>query len=1609
MGRAARGQSAEVRRPPVSDKVVQRVRDRLSYGAFDWAVTEEEALGALSDLARMPTSQRRSVLMSLQRDELLDRLFDNLPGAAFKSCKQQVLAVYAASPYSFLDARMEQLLNEGLIDSVSEDEAKQVLAMLAQLPQKTRDMFTYKDNGKWYRRLMDAIPPPPGQSKATAKGAGKGKKKSGDGGTEDEDKPGILDRTKAGFRAGTGLVGSGKVDLNDVEAVMGGDMGGVQLAEGGPGENQLDLNLDWDKGFLDAEIATLQLDAMQVGTGEGGTVSTGPGTLKGVHAQIKWSTSADPDSEMRFELDELTLNDIQVLMADITVVIGLVALSGLEVYAKKPPERTSPPTSKVGAIRLVAKQLEELIGTSLPGLASLGMVDPRDPSTLITRLKENFGGDLEFNLSLDGAKIKDVSTSEGDEMEELTLDALDVSVRQESRIQELELEHKDLELTLKEAGGDLGALTSEDHQRMAFISKEIERLKPLEQEQRRLAARFRAGTLTARQRDRLRELDNELTQGVAKIELDRMAASGITAQGHHMTQGEIEGLSARISGGSLNVHRETDRERLAKELGLPSPVKTAQTETENARAHIQVRKLAAQGVDGDDLSLAAGEVRGIDARIRNADDPESLKAQLAVEGASATELQTAQGSVGQADVKGLKASVDQKTKTAQATVGSAGASFLQVGDNSAEDVALSDLGVQLNNYDDAEQRSAKANLGSASVKGVRTARGDVDSASVKDVRAAAGPGLKEGQADVGSASVQGLRSEDYGLKSGKLQGVSASGNLADGSGAASLKSAEVDGLRVKDTTVGSGSISDVSATAGAGRDSLSASIGAADVKHVKRGDLSIEEAKLRGIKAGGEGLTDRDSRSLSAEMESASVFGAKKGDLSVKSAGLAGVKASSSRGEQDADLSVRGGVVTGLQSDNVNADKAEFRGLSAGVTDLGDSDKRKVDARLGRVGGEGIEWGQGDQRASAKSLEARDLGLTQGGGNVDVSANSLEGTGIGWQQGDDHKASADSLALQGIGVGVGDDKVAVDVDKLRGTGTSYAGGDTSVKAGELGLDGVGVRSGPDGLQVGTDKVHAGGVAATTKGGSAKMDSLDIGGVDLNSTEGRLKAGVSSVDARGISAKQGDTQASVAALRVGDVNADLDTEAGKLTSGGIGSVDVSGANYQQGDKRKASVNHLGVRDVSASDLSMGDGGPQGSVGVGQVLATGAFVKDGDRSASMGSATVDGLSAEMSGGQAQLGLDGAKVRDVRAQQGAKNKVNVGAVDLGSSQAAVGGLGKGGSPELLAARTAGLDVHGVKADVQPSTLAKAQTGGGARTGGANAHANAHANGNADAAADGKKKEAFRADALRGMTGHVNAVLPVTDPISTTVTIDIPVRNGLVNLEELEVDVTGLLAEIAIGDNPLQVTDDGGLLLDITGPWNVTLLEPGQAGLITEDQGGGDQGSIKLEDLVEGLMNAKVEKRGGADADVESKRKKKGKKKKDKKKKKDDKPPINLGKTEIHIGGLSAGDGRVGTSSAGITLDRDGDAGANSISVDGTLGDDVKVRADRLRGRDLDAGGAHADEVDVDGLKIDVNKPLDEQRSVRINVDRVGVGETTFGDQDALKKRDDDPQVRR
>lgn len=140
---------AEVQRAEVETQV----DDLLSYGAFDWAITDGEAAQALTLLGGLPHSQLRAAVANIPN---IGRLIEQLP-ASSRSGESYTRLLVALGP-ARVTPYLQDLLATGLFDwATTDDEVRSVVAVLGLLTGPQRITVLGRLNASIYPRLLASI------------------------------------------------------------------------------------------------------------------------------------------------------------------------------------------------------------------------------------------------------------------------------------------------------------------------------------------------------------------------------------------------------------------------------------------------------------------------------------------------------------------------------------------------------------------------------------------------------------------------------------------------------------------------------------------------------------------------------------------------------------------------------------------------------------------------------------------------------------------------------------------------------------------------------------------------------------------------------------------------------------------------------------------------------------------------------------------------------------------------------------------------------------------------------------------------------------------------------------------------------------------------------------------------------------------------------------------------------------------------------------------------------------------------------------------------------------------------------------------------------------
>ena len=148
---AGEGAAAMVQRA-ISPEL-DEIESLLSYGIFDWAITDAEAIKALQILKALPKYQQA---VFISNEKYLDRLRDNLPDGSIAELDEIVAGVRDVTPPSAEIEDIRSKLSYGIFDWVVTD--KEAVEALEKLKQLTGTQLAVALGSINYGRLLDNLP-----------------------------------------------------------------------------------------------------------------------------------------------------------------------------------------------------------------------------------------------------------------------------------------------------------------------------------------------------------------------------------------------------------------------------------------------------------------------------------------------------------------------------------------------------------------------------------------------------------------------------------------------------------------------------------------------------------------------------------------------------------------------------------------------------------------------------------------------------------------------------------------------------------------------------------------------------------------------------------------------------------------------------------------------------------------------------------------------------------------------------------------------------------------------------------------------------------------------------------------------------------------------------------------------------------------------------------------------------------------------------------------------------------------------------------------------------------------------------------------------------------
>jgi hypothetical protein len=1552
-------------------KALSEVDTKLTSKWFGKGARKVDVPGAIDLLLGLPDPVMKRVLEALDGRGRLEKVIGEVPKVLAASRPADMLRLYANCPVPVLIARCRDLLSLGLFDwAVRQHEVDAVLDILAALPEQQRQMFLEADNGRFYDVMMqvqastDAEAEEKKAKEEEAKAAKNPKVEpvTGDKAkaslvtTKDpsEKPPGFFKRVGAGV----GVIGDlfkSKADLNKVQTAMGGSVSGVVLDD--KAANTVSwADSDWERGLFHAELPDLAIKRMSVAD-----IQTGAVSAQGLVAEAKWRTDVDADTWTHLGLKTLGLGDVNIVVGKNTYTLKSLELQGLKLDGKDAPITQARPMKKGEAIKLIANQLGAALGLNLPAIKGALGGDYSQPETLGSRMADQFGGDMNLNMSVDQIKLGTVSKDGVPMVQDMTLEGVTASVDDSLRSDLLEDELDALKLKPKP--------TKDDEARIASLTAEITRLQAKEGRLSKLEAKWKTSSLSRKEQDELIALRNELKLGTARMDVQQVHGNGIEMEdGTGVSKLDAKGFSMKATGGAIESARrhQTRGQKLDDLIGKrrPGSEKVPDAPVPDLKMTGGFKELDAKGVtyshkekkdtrlsasakdvgfakEGDRLDLSAGSYEVDDLAY----DPYQTKLDKATGKnlALTSNLKTSAFDMTTTDV-GLETLNVGAYKT-KVEKGSASSFRFGMGDNGDMSFGGEGIGASGITYDEGGSKHSKVGgLSMGTLDGSMTGKEqearthisgtDVSATDVgyvpKDVKVGKIGAKKldfdmfdEDPCDPAEQSAMKLVTEGVtgsGVTYGKegtdgflgVDGVASSKLTLDmpSTGAMGISSPDValKGIKQGNTKNGKGTSVKEANLAGIRSDidpsgSTNTTIGSFNASGIDSRSAGLGVKKASG-KTLGIGTSDKGTTLSLAELQASGIDERNSG-TTVKSASAKGI---------DVGLPTKGDMTVGVKSGGAKGIKHE-------------------QGSAGSLGFSGLSLRKGDKGIKAKvgSVSASDLKHKSG-----AHADGLTGGGLSFQKTDDGvSAGADELAVQGVD-GFGVKAKSLTAKKLSG------GQDKNGIRGDLGsLDVVDASYTSEDLNVGM------------KSGSIK--GVKARGIDLSGKVPKGDVDVNEVVANGLSGKKGDHSFGAKRARLGGLFGSSDGSGSVI--GGFDDVSLTGGRYD-GKDENATVGSFGMQD-------------------GRVAMSGVGTdKMGVDGVSVGKTTAEDLSLDMRLGRKLKELFPAPVAE-----------QLGLDDLlGTTMAQDHTRVETPKPLLPTTKTAPKFEYVPGSKLDAGTLA-----------GASGKVELEVPIEIDLSEYYLGK--IKADAKLSVTAHDGVIeLDDIDLDLDWVATAAKVAGGILNF--------GLKSQtgLSIGDSGLDIRPGGELAIwfDIdatlfTKRVSIGVFEGGKYGL--SDGSGGKGDHISLQKLAESIGSSKpsvrqvssTEKSSGKPSDVLG----------DTRAMVDDIADyVDVNNIKLKLSALKLSDGHLGNEDFGLDFVDSDQKGVNQLDASVVAGGQSHVEAKDLRARKLRVatGGKDVgvDKVDVKGTELDVSNPLGSLKgegTAKAKVESATLEGTTYG----------------
>ncbi|HRE88637.1 MAG TPA: hypothetical protein PK095_05800 [Myxococcota bacterium] len=793
---------------------VKSIEDLLSYSFTDWAITDGEARKVFGMLTQLSGDKIRYAIMKLDQGPFVDRFIGNLPAADRWNQKKAFLNILAARSPEKNVKYVTELLSYGIFDwAVTDEDARLAFYLVKTMPKDVRDQFKNADGGKWWGRMEGNLDSETKESKdahfydnkqeiqakklefqESAQKWPQGQLKMAiemlvrmgeedfvekeiqskfdkspehewvfsefgfarTGGTRDpkiwkefkEKSAGakFADTMKAIGSAGK-LVGqaigggvelgvTGKTELNldmqDLQNVMGGDVAGVRFAKNKDDkDNKLGLSVDLDKGLVQVNASSLSIASISTLV-DTTRIQTGPIGIENVAIVAKWPTPSDPAQSYTLTIGGIEAKDIWQTSETAMTGVGSVSLKGFSVNAKAPAgEKPKDKTQLIGqALSDIQEAMTRLIG----------MLDTKDPAPerIGMRVGQAFTGATDAKVSLGALEVKDVVQSAGGHVGEVKAEGLEMSISQSRKGDAVRA--RLAQLAEKEKKGD--KLADKELAEKKELEASLPRIAALEKREAELVQKRNDSEkkeLDAWEKEELAHIRDQLVVTNAEVGVKALSVKDVDTAGMKAKSLEVADLKGKVT-----AERELGAEAGAPSLEVARPGDKKKPDSK-VSAEVSVGSMKGQGlvmVGANKLESYEAKIAELQAKIdkKEANDEErALLAQLKQELAPIhTKV------VRRDEIKLIPA--EQRTQGDKSELASL-SKELEPWVGRAPDTSIDELSAQgkdgkpaLEGKVDVATGKVSINVHDAQVKGVKKGDLELESASIKGLSASADTG-----------------------------------------------------------------------------------------------------------------------------------------------------------------------------------------------------------------------------------------------------------------------------------------------------------------------------------------------------------------------------------------------------------------------------------------------------------------------------------------------------------------------------------------------------------------------------------------------------------------------------------------------------------------------------------------------------------------------------------------------------------------------------------------------------------------------------------------------------------------------------------------------------